>query len=121
MDFMNDSMVGNQKFRTFNVIDDCTGEVQAIEVDTSLSSWRITRTLERFIEQRGILTAIRADNCPEFMYNHFEAWCRDINTIFNLFNQANPCSMAISNDLTGLTGKQYWMLTFSLNSIRCVN
>jgi len=50
MDFMSDSMVGSRKFRTFNVIDDCTREALGIEVDTSLSSRRIIRTLERIID-----------------------------------------------------------------------
>ncbi|HEV7780841.1 MAG TPA: IS3 family transposase [Chitinophagaceae bacterium] len=77
MDFMSDSMVGNRKFRTFNVIDDCTREVLAIEVDTSLSSRRIIRTLERIIEHRGIPQAVRTDNGPEFTSHHFEGWCRE--------------------------------------------
>jgi len=74
---MSDSMVGNRKFRTFNVIDDCTREVLAIEVDTSLSSRRIIRTLERVINQRGLPMAVRADNGPEFTSHHFEGWCRE--------------------------------------------
>ena len=41
MDFMSDSMVGDRRFRTFNLINDCTREVLAIEIDTSLSSKRI--------------------------------------------------------------------------------
>lgn len=45
MDFMSDSMVGNRKFRTLNVMDDCFREVLAIEIDTSLSSKRVIRTL----------------------------------------------------------------------------
>jgi putative transposase len=77
MDFMSDSMVGNRKFRTFNVIDDCTREVLAIEVDTSLSSRRIIRTLERIIEHRGTPQAVRTDNGPEFTSHQFEGWCRD--------------------------------------------
>jgi putative transposase len=44
MDFMSDAMASGRKFRTFNVIDDCTREALAIEVDTSLSSKRVIRT-----------------------------------------------------------------------------
>jgi len=55
-------MVGHRRFRTFNVLDDCTREVLAIDIDTSLSSKRIIRTLERIIETRGKPLAIRADN-----------------------------------------------------------
>ena len=53
MDFMSDSMVGGRRFRTFNLIDDCTREVLAIEIDTSLSSKRIIRTLEKVILDGG--------------------------------------------------------------------
>jgi len=77
MDFMSDSMVGNRKFRTFNVMDDCTREALAIEVDTSLSSKRIIRTLEQIIEQRGKPQSIRADNGPEFTSKAMELWCRE--------------------------------------------
>jgi putative transposase len=49
MDFMSDSMVNGRRFRTFNLIDDCTREVLAIEIDTSLSTKRIIRILERVI------------------------------------------------------------------------
>jgi putative transposase len=47
------------------------------QVDTSLSSRRIIRTLERIIEHRGIPQAVRTDNGPEFTSHHFEGWCRD--------------------------------------------
>lgn len=77
MDFMSDSLMGIRKFRTFNVMDDCSREALAIEIDTSLSSKRIIRTLERIIEQRGKPKTIRTDNGPEFTSKDFELWCKD--------------------------------------------
>ena len=77
MDFMSDSMVGNRKFRTLNVMDDCSREVLAIEIDTSLSSKRVIRTLERIIEQRGMPVTIRTDNGPEFTSKDLELWSLD--------------------------------------------
>lgn len=77
MDFMSDAMVGNRKFRTFNVMDDCSREALAIEIDTSLSSKRIIRILDRIIELRGKPTAIRADNGPEFTSKDLELWAKD--------------------------------------------
>ena len=77
MDFMSDSMVGNRKFRTLNVMDDCSREVLAIEIDTSLSSKRVIRTLERIIEQRGMPATIRTDNGPEFTSKDLEIWSLD--------------------------------------------
>lgn len=80
MDFMSDSLTGNKRFRTFNVIDDGSREVLGIEIDTSLSSYRIVRVLERIIESCGKPTAVRTDNGPEFTSGYFEQWCnqRDI-------------------------------------------
>ena len=77
MDFMSDSMVGGRKFRTFNVMDDCSREALAIEVDTSLSSKRIIRTLNRTIDMHGKPAAVRVDNGPEFTSNDFELWARE--------------------------------------------
>jgi putative transposase len=67
-------MVGGRKFRTFNVIDDCTREALSIEVDTSLSSKRIIRTLNRAIDMYGKPTAVRVDNGLEFTSKDFELW-----------------------------------------------
>jgi putative transposase len=72
MDFMRDSIVGGRRFRTFNLIDDCTREVLAIEIDTSLSSKRIIRTLERLILDRGKSNIILTDNGPEFTSKDLE-------------------------------------------------
>lgn len=77
MDFMSDSMVNGRRFRTFNLIDDCTREVLAIEIDTSLSSKRIIRILERVILERGKPNIIRTDNGPEFTSKELELWAKD--------------------------------------------
>jgi putative transposase len=53
-------------------MDDCTREVLAIEVETSLSSRRAIRTLDRIIEQRGKPVSIRTDNGPDFTSKYLE-------------------------------------------------
>jgi putative transposase len=77
MDFMSDSMVDGRKLRTLNIIDDCNREALAIEVDTSLSSKRVIRVLNKVIEQRGKPKVIRVDNGPEFTSKDLELWARD--------------------------------------------
>ncbi len=62
MDFMSDIVVSGRRFRTFNLMDDCSREALAIEIDTSLSSKRVIRTLERIIEDRGKPAILRSDN-----------------------------------------------------------
>lgn len=67
MDFMSDSLVSGRRFRTLNIIDDFNGECLAIEIDTSLPSGRVIRTLERLCAQRGYPKCLRTDNGPEFL------------------------------------------------------
>jgi len=77
MDFMSDTLVNGRKFRTLNIIDDCNREVLAIEIDMSLSSRRVIRTLEQVIDWRGKPKVIRVDNGPEYTSKDFEWGCRD--------------------------------------------
>ena len=67
IDFMSDSLANGRSFRTLNVIDDFNREGLGIEVDFSLSSKRVTRTLDRIIEWRGKPEALRLDNGPEYL------------------------------------------------------
>ena len=59
------------------VVDECTRECPALEVDTSFASRRVTRVLEQIIAERGKPLAIRCDNGPEFTSRHFLAWCME--------------------------------------------
>lgn len=74
---MSDSLIGGRKLRTLNVIDDCSREALAIEIDTSLSAKRVIRTLEQIIDWRGKPQHIRVDNGPEFTSKDFELWARE--------------------------------------------
>ena len=51
-----------RSFRTLNVLDDFNREGQTIELDFSLSSKRVVRTLNHIINWRGRPDAIRVDN-----------------------------------------------------------
>jgi len=75
LDFVHDAAASGRKFRALSVVDPCTRECLALEVDTSLGSRRVTRVLERIIAERGAPQAIRTDNGPEFTSRHFLAWC----------------------------------------------
>jgi len=75
MDFVADGLATGRAIRALTVIDSYTRECPAIEVDFSLTSRRVTRVLERIIEQRGEPERIRVDNGPEFTSRHFLSWC----------------------------------------------
>jgi putative transposase len=42
-DFMADALWNGQRFRTFNVIDDCSGEALRIEIDTAILAYTLER------------------------------------------------------------------------------
>ena len=59
------------------VVDAYTRDCLSLEVDTSLSSRRETRSLETIMEQRGMPESIRCDNGPELTSRHFLGWCEE--------------------------------------------
>jgi putative transposase len=77
IDFLADGLASGRGLRILTVLDSFTRECPVIEVDTSLSSRRVTRALEWVISQRGRPEVIRCDNGPEFTSRHFLAWCGD--------------------------------------------
>ena len=62
MDFTHDALASGRKFRTLNLMDGCTREAPAIEVDTLLPGARVVRVLERLQQERGVPEAIQVDN-----------------------------------------------------------
>lgn len=74
MDFMHDQLSDGRSFRTFNVIDDFNREGLALDVDFSLTSERVIRSLERLIEWRGKPACIRCDNGPEYISSKLQKW-----------------------------------------------
>lgn len=77
MDFVSDGLATGRALRIFTLVDSFTRECPALEVDSCLSSRRVTRVLDWVIEQRGAPDAIRCDNGPEFTSRHFLAWCEE--------------------------------------------
>ncbi len=80
MDFMHDTLGDGRSFRLFNVLDDFNREGLAIEVDLSLPSAGVIRTLQQVIERRGKPRVIRCDNGRESLCARLPA-----------FTPTNPC------------------------------
>lgn len=77
LDFATDALATGRMLRVLAVVDAFTRECLALEVDTSFASQRVTRVLNRVIEQRGAPAAIRCDNGPELTSRHMLAWCEE--------------------------------------------
>ena len=67
VDFACDALATGRGIRILAIVDASTRECLTLEVDTSLSSQRVTRALEQAIEQRGLPESIRCDNGPELI------------------------------------------------------
>jgi putative transposase len=90
MDFMADQLTSGRVFRTFNVIDDYNREGLGIEVDVSLPSERVTRTLDRIIEWRGKPKTLRCDNGPEYISGILSRWAEKHKIMLNFIQPGKP-------------------------------
>jgi putative transposase len=77
MDFAMDGLATGRTQRALTIVDSYTRECLAIEVDSCLSSRRVTRVLEWIIQQRGQPERLGCDNGPEFTSRHLLGWCEE--------------------------------------------
>ncbi|WP_156507262.1 DDE-type integrase/transposase/recombinase, partial [Bordetella trematum] len=76
MGFMHDQLADGRSIRVLNVIDDFNREALGIEVDFSLPSERVIRTLKQIIGWRGTPSAMRCDTGPEYLSTAIVDWAR---------------------------------------------
>ena len=90
MDFMHDQLVDGRSIRTLNVIDDFNREALGIEVDFSLPSGRVIRTLEQHMEWRGKPKVIRCDNGPEYLSTAIVTWTQKLGIRLEYIEPGKP-------------------------------
>ncbi len=90
MDFMHDQLIDGRSVRLLNVNDDYNRESLAIEVDFSLPSLRVIRTLDRIIEWRGKPGSIRCDNGPEYISQTLKEWAGKEQIVLNYIQPGKP-------------------------------
>lgn len=76
MDFMHDQLNDGRSFRLLNVIDDFNREALGVEVDFSLPSERVIRSLEQIMQWRGTPKVLRCDNGPEYISESIVNWAK---------------------------------------------
>ena len=74
LDFLSDALAWGRRIRLLAVIDTCTREALAIEVDTSIPGQRVARVLERVAAERGAPAEIVLDNGPELTSRVLDQW-----------------------------------------------
>jgi putative transposase len=102
MDFVSDSCGDGRKFRTFNVVDDCTREALVIEVDTSLTAQRIVRLLDEAAAIRGVYPrAIVCDNGPEFISYALDQWADEHSVKLDFIQPGKPVQNCFVESFNG--------------------
>jgi putative transposase len=77
-------------YRLFNVIDDFNREALGMEIDFSLPSLRVIRTLNQIIEWRGAPQKIRCDNGPEYISHTLKHWAEQRGICIEFIEPGNP-------------------------------
>ena len=85
-----DQLSDGRSFRLLNVIDDFNREALGIEIDFSLPSERVIRTLKQIMEWRGKPLAIRCDNGPENISSTIQLWAEEVGIAFQYIQPGKP-------------------------------
>jgi putative transposase len=101
MDFVSDCVSTGKVIRMLTIVDDCTRECPAIEVDTSLGGLRVRRVLDRIASERGLPEAIVVDNGPEFRGRVLAAWSEERDVRLEFIQPGKPTQNAYVESFNG--------------------
>ena len=101
MDFTVDTLADGRGFRTLSIVDDCTRECVAIEVDRSLPGLRVARVLDRLHATLGLPQSIVVDNGPEFAGRTLDAWASARGVTLRFIRPGKPIENAFVESFNG--------------------
>jgi putative transposase len=101
LDFVSDAFTDSRRFRILTVVDDCTRENLALIADTSLSGLRVTRELDRVIEERGMPGTIVSDNGTEFTSMAILKWVQQTGIDWHYIAPGKPTQNAFIESFNG--------------------
>jgi len=101
MDFVSDCVSTGKVIRMLTIVDDCTRECPAIEVDTSLGGLRVRRVLDPIASERGLPEAIVVDNGPEFRGRALAAWSEERGVRLEFIQPGKPVQNAYVESFNG--------------------
>jgi len=101
MDFVADGLVGGRRLRCLTIVDDCTRECLAIEVDTSITGLRVQAVLDRLADTRGLPKSITVDNGPEFYGQVLDQWAYRTGVELSFIRPGKPNENAYIESFNG--------------------
>ena len=117
MDFVRDTLCSGYAFRALTIVDTCTRESPAIEVDVSLPGDRVVAVLESLAITRGLPERIVVDNGPEFQSKALDAWAHKRGVSLNFIRPGKPVENAFIESFNGRLRdeclNQHWFLSLA--------
>lgn len=101
MDFVSDGLADGRRLRCLTIVDDCTRECVAIEVDTSITGVRVKAVLERLADTRGLPRSITVDHGPEFEGQVLDAWAYERRVRLSFIRPGKPNENAYIESFNG--------------------
>jgi putative transposase len=101
MDFVRDTLGDGRAFRSLTIVDDCTRESPAIEVDFSLPGARVVAVLDRLKQSHGLPKAIVCDNGPEFAGAELDEWAYRNGVVLDFIDPGKPTQNAFVESFNG--------------------
>ena len=117
MDFMSDGLADGRRLRCLNIVDDCTRECLAIEVDTSITGTRVKAVLQRLAETRGLPWSITVDHGPEFEGQVLDTWAYEAKVKLSFIRPGKPNENAYIESFNGKFRdeclNEHWFMTMA--------
>ena len=117
MDFVSDGLADGRRLRCLTIVDDCTRECLAIEVDTSLTGTRVKHVMDRLAETRGLPQSITVDNGPEFQGQVLDAWAYEAHVNLSFIRPGKPNENAYIESFNGKFRdeclNEHWFVTMA--------
>ncbi len=101
MDFVHDSLASGRKIRGLTIADLFTRESPALEIDYSLSSFRVISILERLRANGELPEIIKVDNGPEFISLALDKWASENNVKLFFSRRGKPTDNANIESFNG--------------------
>ena len=117
MDFVSDGLADGRRLRCLTVVDDCTRECLALEVDTSITGTRVKAVMQRLAETRGLPRSITVDHGPEFEGQVLDAWAYAANVQLAFIRPGKPNENAYIESFNGKFRdeclNEHWFISMS--------
>ena len=101
LDFVADQFIDGRRLRILVVVDDCTRECLALIADTSISGIRVSRELDRLLDDRGKPKMIVSDNGTELTSNAILQWADDHKVAWHYIAPGKPAQNAFAESFIG--------------------